>query len=612
MGKTKAKKKGTGALIKRLALICGLAVLVVIIGAVVINAINKTTIKTITVEGAYSELFIGNPELGSVEIGTSVYPATANKSSLVAYSKNPEIAQVTYNGETLSITAVGVGTTEVYLMHSSKSSLYDKVEICVSDIDVQGVTFGEMDSDGVLTPVSSVDIKKDGFEHEIPFSLDPINGNMNNIKVSDYNQAVFESVRIDQNKKALVVVPKTEIVQTSAMVDIEIYQNTTEGYGAVQVVSLLCNLKNREAYVNFELSASADSVFTTLEYTEENALKNIVYLETAESGARDVYVRPIIGYDINFESSSIFNEADYELYYDGEKIDSNEFGSDGTFIYKNKLKVSKQRGNFYYFETLSNFNQDDAIYVEFKHKFTGASGGIQFIRLDVDSIGLAGSQPFAVVDLNGNNNSDGDIITLNEKDVFPVKFTYDQAIDRQILQVETFKFVEVDGAEERVYTDVFGDDKNAETIKVKKDNKKLSIWAQDITEGTTICFAAKWNYWDARYFRILPDTHISVTFVVNSVVNGLHVEQNGEEVDLLIVARGGNTDVILVAEPEGGNFKPQNATVYVKHSGSETDDISVVITNEKVTISVDNDALNGIYEVVFEYNEVKTILYVSV
>ena len=122
MGKTKAKKKSSkSGLIKRLALIVGLTLIVVVIGVVVIKAINKTTLKTVTVEGAYSELYIGNPELGSVEIGTSVYPETANKSALVAYSNNPEIAQVSYNGETLSITAVGVGTTEVYLMHSLKT-----------------------------------------------------------------------------------------------------------------------------------------------------------------------------------------------------------------------------------------------------------------------------------------------------------------------------------------------------------------------------------------------------------------------------------------------------------------------------------------------------------
>ena len=611
MGKTKAKKKSSkSGLIKRLALIVGLTLIVVVIGVVVIKAINKTTLKTVTVEGAYSELYIGNPELGSVEIGTSVYPETANKSALVAYSNNPEIAQVSYNGETLSITAVGVGTTEVYLMHSSKSSLYDKVEICVKDIDVQSVTFGENADKGV-------DIKKDGFEHEIPFALDPINGNMNNIKVSDYNQAVFESVRIDQSKKALIVVPKTEIVQTSAIVDLEIYQNTTEGYSAVQVVSLLCNLKNREAYVNFELSSNATAAFTTLEYSEENALKNVIYLETKENPtdeglARDVYVRPIIGYDINFESTSAFNEVDYELSFDGEKISADDFESDGTFIYKGKLKVSKNIGDYYYFETLTNFEEDDAIYVEFKHKFTGASGGIQFIRLDRIDIGLGSSQAFGIYDLNDVIQANNGQIVLNEKDVLPIRFTYDQAIEHDIVQIETFKVVRVNGVYERVYTDVFGDEFNAETIKVKKDNKKISVWAQSITEGTVINFAFKRNYWDSRYISIASDTNISVTFVVNSVVNGLHIESNGAETSLINISKGNEAEVVLIAEPEGGNFKPQNATVEIKFNGTETDKISVLIAEDKVTISVADDAQNGTYELVFEYNGVKTTLYVTV
>lgn len=616
MGKTKAKKNSKSGLIKRLGLTVGLVAMVVIIAFVVIKTINKTTIKTITVEGAYTELFIGNPELGSVEIGTSVYPETANKSSLVAYSKNPEIAQVTYNGETLTVTAVGVGTTEIYLKHASKSSLYDKVEICVKDIDIQSVTFGEYDEEGVLKPLSSaVDVKKDGFEHVIPFALDPINGNMNNLKVADFNQDIFESVRIDQSKKALVVVPKTDIVQTSAIVDIEIFQNTTEGYSAVQVVSLMCNLKNREAYVNFELSSKADTAFTTLEYSQENALKNVVYLETKanhEGGARDVYVRPIIGYDINFESMGIFNEADYELYYDGQKIEESDFGTDGTFVYKDKLKLSKHNGNFYYFETLSNFAEDDAIYVEFKHKFTGASGGIQFIRLDVDTIGLGGSQPFGILDLEGNIHSNGGQISIKANDVLPLRFTYDKAIDREIIQIETYKIVEVDGQAERVYTDIFGDDYNDETIRIKKDNKKLSVWALNLTEETTIHFAAKWNYWDARYVRIPPDTNISVTFVVDSVVNGLHLEMNGVETNLLSLSRGGSAELVLLAEPEGGNFNAEEATTAVKFGGAATDKISVSIEGRVVEVLVAGDAQNGTYEIIFEYNGVKTTLYVTV
>ena len=613
MGKTKAKKKSKLSVFKQIALTLGLASMVAVIAFVVIKTINKTTIKTVTVEGAYSELYIGNPELGSVTIGTSVYPETANKSSLVAYSKNPEIATVEFDGETLTISAKGVGTTEIYLQHSSKSSLYDKVEICVKDVDIQSITFGNRDDEGTLTPLTAVDMKKDGFEHVIPFDLDPFNGNMNNLKISDFNQDVFQSVKIDQNKRALVVVPKTDIVQTSAIVDVEIFQNTTEGYSAVQVVSLMVNLKNREAFVNFELSSTKEETgFTTLNYVEENALKNIVYLETATAGARDVYVRPIIGYDINFESSGEFNEADYNLYYDGQKIESTDFDAEGSYNYKNKLKISKNKGNYYYFETLNLFNEDDAIYVVFEHKYTGAKGGIQFIRLDVESIGLGGSQPFGVYDTNGEIRSNGGVIELEEQDVFSLNFTYDAAIDSEIIHIETYKEVEVGGKKERVYTDTFGDALHEETIKIKKDNKKLSVWTRELTNETIIHFAASWNYWDARYVRISPDTNIGIKFVIRSKLTGLHIEKDGKETNYETIAKGSAIEVVLVAEPAGGNFDVNDATIVIKKDGVQTEHISAGVVDGVVVVYARPDAVNGTYEVIFEYNGVQTTLYVTV
>lgn len=619
MGKKKAKKTTTkSGLLKQLGLTLGIAAIVIVVAVVIINTINKTTIKTITVEGAYSELFIGNPELGSTEIGITVYPETASKSSLVAYSNNPEIATVSFDGEKLTVTAVGVGTTEVVVRHASKSSLYDTMEICVKDVDVQSLTFGTRNEDGILDAVSSVDVKKDGFEHVIPFDLEPANGNMNNLKITDFNRAVFESVQIDQTRRALIVVPKTDIVQTSAEIDVEIFQNTTEGYSAVQVVSLMVNLKNREAYINFELSSNPYSTegFTTLIYDENKARSNVIYLEnsvtTQNVTAKDVYVRPIIGYDINFESTSAFNFVDYDLYYDGVKVEPTDYNAQGEFNYKNKLKLTKGLGDYYYFESLAEFNEDDAIYVEFLHRYTGASSGIQFIRLDVGTIGLGTSQPFGIYDTEGNVCSNGGVITLNSKDVFSLNFTYDVAIDKEIIQIETYKEVVNGNSVERLYTDVFGDDVNQETIKIKKDNKKLSVWTQELTENTVINFAAKWNYWDARYVSISPNTNIGIRFVINSELTGLHVEKEGSETNLIVLGKGARTDVVLVAEPMGGNFDPEKVVATVKLGELETNDITVSFVDGKFEIIVELTAENGTYAIEFEYDEFVTILYVVV
>ena len=73
MGKEKKNiKKKKGGLLKRLLLTTGISVAVILIAVVIINAINKSTIRYITIAGAYSELYVGNPEFGSVEVDVSL------------------------------------------------------------------------------------------------------------------------------------------------------------------------------------------------------------------------------------------------------------------------------------------------------------------------------------------------------------------------------------------------------------------------------------------------------------------------------------------------------------------------------------------------------------
>lgn len=597
MGKKNTKKKKKSGLIKQLSIIIGVVVAVVVIAIVVVNAINKTTIKYITVEGAYSELYIGNPEYGKVEVGISVYPETAPKDSLMAYSADPAIATVNFDGEKLSVEAVGVGTTTITVRHASKSSLYDTMQVTVKDKDVQTLTFVEEQEGGVLAPISEVDIKKDGFEHIIPFNLDPVDANMNNLKVEGgYNTAIFDSVTIDPERKALVVVPKTEIVQTSAEIDVEIYQNTTQGYDPVQVVTLLVNLKNREAYIKFNLSSNPTQGYSQLEYTGNNSSNNnVVYLERSNN-ASDVYVLPELGYDIDFESTAIFNLADYELYFDGKKINNSDFNSNLEYSYQNKLMVSKSRGNYYYFKTLSQFVDGDCIYVEFVHRYTGASSGLQFIYLDVASMGLASSQGFDVY-----TDTDlylGEVVSLN--------FSYDVGIDRGV--VEMYTFSEVDGEKY-----IFGDNVNSETIQVKKDNKKLSLWAKNLTDGTTIRFGVKCNYWDSRYVRINESYFISRTFTVRNQVTGIHCEVNGKETSAVTTNKNKTIQVALIAEPEGAIINPAEVTFSIIKVAGGTHPITIThVDGEIYEVSVPTDATNGAYKITFTYNGFTTNLYLNV
>lgn len=594
MGKKNTKKKKKSSLVKQLSIIIGVVFAVVAISIIVVNAINKTTIKYITVEGAYSELYIGNPEYGKAEVGISVYPATASKSALMAYSSDPAIATVDFDGEKLTVEAVGVGTTTIVVRHSSKSSLYDTMQVTVKDKDIQTLTFVEKNEDG------SVDVKKDGFEHIIPFNLDPVDANMNNLKVEGgYSTAIFESVTIDPERKALVVVPRTEIVQTSAEIDVEIYQNTTQGYDPVQVVTLLVNLKNREAYIKFNLSSNPTQGYSQLTYTGDNSSNNnVVYLERSNN-ASDVYVLPELGYDINFDNTAEFNLADYELYFDGKKINAADFNSNLEYSYQNKLMVSKSKGNYYYFKTLAQFVDGDCIYVEFVHKYTGASSGLQFIYLDVASMGLASSQGFEVyteLDLYL-----GQVVSLN--------FSYDVGIDRGVVDMYTF----IGNTDDKQEKYIFGDAYNDETIEVRKDNKKLSLWAKNLTEGTTIRFGVRCNYWDSRYVRINESYFISRTFTVRNQVTGLHCEVDGQEATAMTTQVNKKFDIALIAEPEGCVFNPEEVEVSIERIAGGTNKITITHKEgELYEVDVPTLALNGVYKITFTYKGYTTNFYLTV
>lgn len=600
MGK-KIKNKKVPSLVKKLSLIIGLFIAVIVVAVVVVKAINKTTIKTITVEGAYSELYIGNPEFCSTEVGISVYPETASKSSLMAYSENPEIATVNFDGEKLTVEAVGVGTTTIVVRHANKSSLYDTIQITVKDKDIQTLTFVESDDEnGALVPVDTVSIKKDGFKHSIPFVLEPIDANMNNLKINDFNTAVFESVEIDPVTKSVIVVPKTDIIQTSAEIDIEIYQNTTEGYSPVQVVTLMVDLLNREAYIRFNLSSIHDSdrKYVTVDNKKSG---NIVYIEPSnatgynnlvDKDANYVYVLPEIGYDANFSSVGGFNIDDYDLYFDGNKVNDNNFNSSGCFTYENKLVVNKSFGNCYKFNSLNNFTERDSIFVEFVHKYTGASSGLQFMSLARGSIGLSVDQGFEI-----NNLSDTETNHLNIGDVLTLDFSYDECVN--LGMVEIYSYVEKGG--EFVPTTDFGN-----AIRVNKDNKKISLWAYGITDNTVIQFGITCNYWDTRYVNISEGTSRSVAFSVSRKIEGIHVEVDGKEVNTLTLTDNSAKEIEIVAEPQGGVIDQSRVEITSNGIKVEYDNAS-----QKIKISK-NSATIGTYTVTFKYNNIETKFYVMV
>lgn len=586
MVKDKQKKKKKGGLFKQLGIILGIVAVVVIVAIVVVNQINKTTIKYITVEGAYKELYLGNPEFDNAEIGVKVYPETASKASLIAYSSNPEIATVSFDGTNLNVQAVGVGTATITVRHASKSSLTDTMQVNVKDVDVQDLTFVSGEDN---MPITACDVKKDGFEHRIPFNINPLDANMNNLNVEstkEANSAILEDVYIDKENRCLVVIPKTDIVQTSCEIDVDIYQNTIEGYRPAQTISILLNLKNREAYIKFKLSSnSRDLVNSKLNETENN----LVYLERSNN-ANDVYVLPEIGYDKQFSTVGAFSLGDYELSFDGNLIENADFVN-GEYIYKNKLKLNIANGNFYYFKTCTGFTDGDCIYVRFVHRYTGAFSCLQFIYLDVASMGLA-NQEFTI--------STSENLKTNE----PTAFTcsYDIGVERGVLDIYAFKFEMVNGVRTRVEIDSFGDSVNKETIKVKKDNNKLILLPVKDSLGTTINFGVRCNYWDERYVRISNETYKPMEFVVSSDIVGIKTIIAGVETDIIRVAKGSSTEVMVEREPFGGNFDTEQITSKVTLNSVLSSQIEVLFLGDgKFSINPKSNCASGTYLVEFTY-----------
>lgn len=595
MGKKDKKKKpaAKGSLLKRLLTTAGIAVAVIFVMVLVVNAINKSSIKYITIEGAYKELYVGNPEFSSVEVGVNVYPETASTNNLVAYSSDENIAKVKFDGSKLKIEAVSTGTATIKVSHASKSKLNDYIQIEVKDVDVQDLEFTSLNESGESVKIEAVDVKKDGFEHFIKFDLNPIDANMNNLKVS-YDESVLENAYIDQASRSLVVVPKIDIIQTSTAVDIEIYQHTSAGYVAAQYTRLQLNLKAREAYIRFNLSSDP-----TKGYSLNH--NNIIYLE--QENAPNVYVLPDIGYDVNYGSIGTFSTSDYNLYIDGNEV---EFDSSGIFSYQNKLRINKNVGNYYYFDALPAFISGDNIYVTFEHKFTGAIQNLQFIYLATESIGLSTDQTFSIETKT----------TLELNEVVAVNFSYDNGVKYKVVEIYAFKRgIDENGKEIRIPASSFGDEQTDETIVVEQIADKIFLRAKNLTDSTIIQFGVKCDYWDTRYVRFdVEGLYESEEFRVVNSVTDLVVEQNGAEVSFVEIVGMNNARVKVFGLPYGNNnLNMSLVTFIVTKGGVASNDVTVTYDSDKNEYVIHREsAASGVYELTFNYNTIQTRIFIEV
>ena len=514
----------------KVMLILAIVVALGIIGYVVFDKINSSTVKDISIGGAYSELFVGNPEYDEVEYNVSIYPSNANQAYTVSSSNNA-VAQVSISEEgKIKIKAVGEGSAKITVRSKAKSSIKDSCDIVVKSIDVQNVTIYDFDNNEIDVNTSQIiEIQKDGLEHYIPFEISPLDGNMDKLQVTDFDKNAIQNVWIDAENRKIVVVPYTNIDNKIVTVYLGIYQNTTKGAVVSKNIPITISLVERKAYLNFEFANMSKG--GGLSFSDNH--KNTVYLDPASaSSIGDFYTRINIAYDENFKNMGEFlaqdfrvsvsdtsasvtdNEMSHILFDYGSTENSAEYKDDtGKVVFT----ITKEGGAKYYkIVAGEGFVCDDATSYKFTfiHKYTGDKGEIEVKYFEQNLLSVDGS---AVEDwkikCNDDNSADPEANSLTgairvvdpDMNKYAVSKGYtvllrsniDKGIEKGILGIYT---VGKDGNPCNLFTD-----SNGNSIKIHNDGKRLKLEVNSTISNSSnynyieVIFKFFATYWDSRY-----------------------------------------------------------------------------------------------------------------
>ena len=528
-----SKKKIT---FPKIMLILAIAIAVGWGGIAIIQKLNASVAKSVNIEAAYSEVYLGNPQYESVEFGVSVYPSTANQAFRVATSDS-NIASVTITEEgKVKVTAVGVGRATITVQSLAKSSLVDTCIVDVKNTDVQDVTFIEYiqpvvdeNAEEPQEPVAPIEneienvvMQKDGLEHYIYFKLNPIDANMDNLTL-DFDEDIFESVVIDKENRRLVVVPKTDIENASTAVYLEINQDTDDGERVVSKnIRMHISLVEREAYLSFEFASE------TNDRTFSSNHSGFVYLDPKNNGdpidkrdISDFLVKVVMAYDKNFETFGVFKMEDFIVSVNDEVIIPHE--SEGNVFYYTKeklnpltdeieeveiLEIAKIYDNgewFYKVTATTDFEEEKYCRLTFEHVYTGAQGVVEVSFFDQQRLSEDKNKFNIAVDETSKSGQTINFISSTNsayaisKGAETVMFTtYDAAINAGIIKAfpidangnECFEFQ--NGKGEKI------------TITQVANRMKLSATStvfntQNTHESITISFRWQYTYWDNRY-----------------------------------------------------------------------------------------------------------------
>lgn len=449
---SKKEKKSSGGLFK-LLIIMPIVAVVALVGYFVISKISDSTIKFISIEGAYSELYVGNPEYSSVVYDVGVYPAEAYNKSVKVYSSdtNVAVAEITSSGQ-LKIDAVGEGTAKITIQSVAKSSLTDSCVVKVMNKEVQGINFVKQTA-GEQQIITSVDMQKDGIEHQVYFNIDPIDANMEHIFI-DYDESVLESVRLDTVNKCLVVVPKTDVLSTTTEVDLYITRSSDIGMVTPDPVSIRINLKDREGYLKFSFARGQQTY--NLEYSYEH--NNLVYLDPASS-ISDFYLKLDLGYTpdfdptVNDENKGEFVMKDYTMFLNDTMVFNFDEKENDKAEVEGVFNIKKYPEFGCYYISISNvdkFKSVGSFRVRFEHKFSDAVDYNYFEIKYLEKVSLQTSlylsngcelkddhtitsgKPLASIACVNDNQS---IYTIHSGSSVVLETSFDNAIDASLIKL---------------------------------------------------------------------------------------------------------------------------------------------------------------------------------
>lgn len=528
---SKKKKKIT---FPKVMLILAIALGVGLVGFVIFDKVTSSTVKAVSIEGAYSVLYVGNPKYDSVEHNVAIYPTNANQ-GFTALSSDNSVATVTITEEgKIRVQAVGEGSAQIVVRSKAKSSIKDSFSVVVKNTDVQDVTIYKPNNEILDTNsnIETINIQKDGLEHYISFDIDPIDANMDRLSVLEFNKDALENVWIDTQNKRLVVIPKTDIENKIVPITLGIFQNTTKGQTDAKKITFNINLVERTAYLKFSFAYDSNS---GINFGVNNNDQNIVYLDPklTSDAIKDFYVKVNIAYDKDFTNIGEFKVEDFQLSVSdtsrltGEE-ESNNFvafdysSTNESAEYKDKngktiFTITKVDGGKYFKVVAGEgfINDETTSYkLSFVHKYTGDKGEVEVKYFEKNLLADNGG---SITDwaIKYDDVSNKYAIRALELQKYKYAITngssvllesnIDKGIEKGILSIYT---VDKNGDDCSVFSNKFGD-----SITIEKFDKRIKIKAKSIisrpsnsTEADseyniTVRFKFSATYWDDRYLN---------------------------------------------------------------------------------------------------------------